>query len=266
MTRTRTGRARPGARATPAAAPEATAIAAGLATFALACLWLGLTFPTGALDRAVAAFALGLRSAQADRVAVLVTMAGDADLLLWTMLATVATLAAAGRGRLAADAAILFLATPLAVAALKLAIGRPRPPSPFALPDAFAFPSGHATGAAVMLGALAALCLADRPHARPGVRALVWGAAAAGALGVALSRVWLAAHWLSDTVAALGLALALSGWFAARARTDAASLGPGGANPLLGPWLVAGYGFFWAVHVWTRFADASGLYAGAAAR
>ena len=248
------GRA-PGARLRVPA--HAAAIAAGLSTFALAGLWLGLTFPAGALDRAGVAAVAALRTPGTDRLALVVTTFGDADFLLWPMLATVATLAVAGRRRLAADAAILFLATPLAVAALKLAVRRPRPPPLHALPDAFAFPSGHATAGAVMLGSLAVLCLVDRPDARPALRALVWGAVVAGALAIAASRVWLGVHWPSDVAAALGLALALVAGFAARVRAEARA---GEAMPSLGPWLVAGYLLLWALHAHARLDAAAGLY------
>ena len=250
------------ARAPDAAATRACAVAAasGLAAFALAGLPL-LWAPAGALDRATAAFVASLRSPELDRVAVLATMFGDADFLVWPMLATVATLVVMGRRALAADAAAAFLVAPLAVFALKLLIRRPRPPASFALTDTFAFPSGHATGGAVMLGALAALYLADRRRAGLAARALVWAVAALGALAIAASRVWLGAHWLTDTVAALGLALALVAWFAARVRAERAAAGPGSAEPLLGPWLVAGYALLWALHARARFAASVDLYA-----
>ena len=251
------GGSAPGAtRPTPA---HVVAIATGLSAFALAGLWLALTFPAGALDRAGLSAVAALRAPEADRLWLVATTFGDADFLVWPMLATVATLAVAGRRRLAADAAILFLATPLAVAALKVAVRRPRPPADLALPDAFAFPSGHATGGAVVLGALAVLCLVDRPDARAGARALVWGVAAAGALAIAVSRVWLGVHWPSDVIAALGLALALVAGFAARARADARA-GAHGATPWLGPWLVAGYLGLWALHAHAGLDAAAGLY------
>ena len=80
------------------------AIALGLAGFAATGAWLLATFPVGAPEERVAALALGLRTPELDRVAVLVTMFGDAPFLTWPMLGIVGALAAIGRRRLAADA------------------------------------------------------------------------------------------------------------------------------------------------------------------
>ena len=240
-------------------AARTAAIALGLAGFAATCAWLLATFPAGGLDERVAALALGLRTPDADRLAVLVTMFGDAPFLTWPMLAIVGALAAIGRRRLAADATVLFLAAPLLTAGLKLAIRRPRPPAPYLLTDSFAFPSGHTLGGAVLLGALAVLVLVDRPDASRALRALVYGVAAIGAVAIAASRVWLAAHWLGDVLASLCLALALVAWFAGRAGAS-----PLGGERWLGPWLVAGYLGFWAVHAYARLGATIGLYSGAA--
>jgi membrane-associated phospholipid phosphatase len=66
------------------------------------------------------------------------------------------------------------------------------------------FPSGHSAGAAAFLGAVALLMSRGRtPHQR----ALIFGAAAGLAAGVACSRVMLGVHWLSDVIAGL-----LFGW------------------------------------------------------
>jgi membrane-associated phospholipid phosphatase len=71
------------------------------------------------------------------------------------------------------------------------------------------FPSGHSAGAAAFLGAVALLASRGRtPHER----ALIVGAAAGLAAGVACSRVMLGVHWLSDVVAGLLFGWA---WFAA---------------------------------------------------
>jgi membrane-associated phospholipid phosphatase len=71
------------------------------------------------------------------------------------------------------------------------------------------FPSGHSAGAAAFLAAVALLVSRGRtPHQR----ALIVGAAAGLAAGVACSRVMLGVHWLSDVVAGLLFGFA---WFAA---------------------------------------------------
>jgi membrane-associated phospholipid phosphatase len=118
------------------------------------------------------------------------------------------------------------LAAPLATVAyfgaggiselLKRAFERPRPPlvdpavNPLmALPNSYSMPSGHATtafAAGVGVGLL---------HPR-----LRWPLVALAAL-VALSRVWLGVHYLSDVIvgATLGTAFALAVWLAVRAAT-----------------------------------------------
>jgi membrane-associated phospholipid phosphatase len=109
--------------------------------------------------------------------------------------------------RLAAFA-LAVVTSELFIGTLKDAVGRPRPPGALIETTAASFPSGHAiAGAVTAVGLVLVL-------ARPGPTRWRWEvrAAAFGAL-MALSRVYLRAHWLSDTVAGalLGAGLAL-GW------------------------------------------------------
>jgi membrane-associated phospholipid phosphatase len=90
------------------------------------------------------------------------------------------------------------------VQVLKVAFGRARPEDILIDIGSGAFPSGHVANAAT-LAALFALLLGR------------WWIALAGALYVvlmALSRTYLGAHWLSDTVggAVLGMSVALAAW------------------------------------------------------
>jgi len=70
------------------------------------------------------------------------------------------------------------------------------------------FPSGHSATAAALYAAVA-LVLARRRS--PRTRALLAGCAVAIAVGVAISRVMLGVHWLSDVIAGLSFGWA---WFA----------------------------------------------------
>lgn len=79
--------------------------------------------------------------------------------------------------------------------------------------DAWSFPSGHTFGAAVFLFVLAYL-LASR--ARPRAREVSAGlggslVACLGTALVAFSRLYLGYHWLTDVVASIGLAFAVTG-------------------------------------------------------
>lgn len=94
------------------------------------------------------------------------------------------------------------------IGAVKGAVDRPRPPDSLIATSAAAFPSGHAIASAVTaVGLVLVLAPPGPARWRWEVRAVVFAAV------MALSRVYLRAHWLSDTVAGglLGAALAL-GW------------------------------------------------------
>jgi membrane-associated phospholipid phosphatase len=124
--------------------------------------------------------------------------------------------------RLAAFA-LAVLTSELLIGPVKDAVDRPRPPGSLIATSAAAFPSGHAVAAAVTAVGLV-LVLAP-----PGPARWRWEVrAVAFATVMALSRVYLRAHWLSDTVAGglLGAGLAL-GWPAVLMAVRARAPGPG---------------------------------------
>lgn len=109
----------------------------------------------------------------------------------------------------------------LASSLMKIGFGRPRPDVIDHLDHqaSFAYPSGHATSAAVVYLLLAWL-------APPRWRAAAWGLAASMIVLNAFSRIMLGVHWASDIVGGtlLGTAFALVAvwWVGARGQHDAA--------------------------------------------
>ncbi len=107
----------------------------------------------------------------------------------------------------------------------KYLVDRQRPPDPVVDVVGQSFPSGHVSSATV-LAAVVAIVLAHRGRLWPGVVLT-----AVTALVMAWDRTYLSVHWLSDTIAAAAVAIAvpLVLWplFAARVTRD----GAGGRTP-----------------------------------
>jgi undecaprenyl-diphosphatase len=92
----------------------------------------------------------------------------------------------------------------------KEAIGRLRPPLEAAVPpfeSSPSFPSGHSLNAIVIAGVVAYLLVLRRSHHRR-APVLTVVLAAAFALTMGLSRVYLGHHWLTDVIVAWTLGLA----------------------------------------------------------
>ena len=109
--------------------------------------------------------------------------------------------------RLAAFA-LAVVTSELFIGPVKALVDRPRPPGTLIATSGASFPSGHAIAAAVTaVGLVLVLAEAGSTRWRWEVRAVAFTSV------MALSRVYLRAHWLSDTVAGalLGAGLAL-GW------------------------------------------------------
>jgi undecaprenyl-diphosphatase len=91
-------------------------------------------------------------------------------------------------------------------AIIKLSYGRPRPPESLVLTTGYSFPSGHTLTTAVVAVMIVFLFVHPGPR-----RQTAMIAAIAFTLIMGVSRVYLAAHWLSDAVASalLGNTIAL---------------------------------------------------------
>lgn len=89
----------------------------------------------------------------------------------------------------------------------KISIGRDRPWAPEHLGESLSYPSAHASTTILLLGLMAAFIATQLPMAR---RFWVYWAAILAGLIMALSRVLLGVHWLSDIIGGTLLGLVIS--------------------------------------------------------
>lgn len=106
-----------------------------------------------------------------------------------------------GTWRPLAQLASAYLGALVLSNSIKALVGRGRPPAAAAIGvyDSPSFPSGHATHAAavwIMVGVITAAAIRDRRR-----RVAVWIAVGAVVGLVGVTRLYLAAHWLSDVLA-----------------------------------------------------------------
>ena len=161
-----------------------------------------------AMDDAVWRFARSVENPPATAVAMVLSLLGSGA-VNWPLRILAMLLLAWRRHwlRLAAFA-LAVVTSELLIGWMKAAVDRPRPPDSLIATTGAAFPSGHAIATAVTAVGLV-LVLAP-----PGPKRWRWEVNAVIFTSVmALSRVYLRAHWLTDTVAGalLGAGLAL-GW------------------------------------------------------
>jgi membrane-associated phospholipid phosphatase len=161
-----------------------------------------------AVDDAVWRFAVQVENKPTTAVAVVLSWGGS-GLVHWPLrIAALALLAWRRHWLRLAAFALAVVTSEVLIGSLKTAVDRPRPPDPLIATSAAAFPSGHAIATAVTaVGLVLVLATPGRSRWRWEVEAVIFTSI------MALSRVYLRAHWLSDTVAGalLGAGLAL-GW------------------------------------------------------
>ena len=175
------------------------------------------------VDDAVWRFAGAVRNGPTTAIAVVLSWLGS-GMVNWPLRVAALLLLAWRRHwmRLAAFG-LAVLTSEVLIGTLKSAVDRPRPPGSLIATSGASFPSGHAIATAVTaVGLVLVLAAPGRQRWRWEVNAVVLTSV------MALSRVYLRAHWLSDTVAGalLGAGLAL-GWpallMAVRHRRDPAA-------------------------------------------
>lgn len=164
--------------------------------------------PLAGVDHYVFHLLQGLRTPWADEVMVRITELGDHFVRNCVFIAVLAWLAWTRHK----SAAIHWLITYAAVAActkgFKVFAHVPRPIDLYAGTSHFAFPSGHSSMSMTLYGFLAVLVAGELPAVR---RWIPYGIAALLIVSIALSRLYLGAHWLTDAVGGIALGF---GWVA----------------------------------------------------
>lgn len=161
-------------------------------------------------DAAISALASSWRTSLGDSIMVFVTALGDT-----AVTGTVAAIAAIwiaikGERRMSLAIVAVIATTALFVVGMKATMQVPRPTILYRGHDAFSFPSGHTTFAATLYGILAWIGARDleRPWA-----SLVVSFSAAIVTAIAVSRIYLQAHWPSDVAMGLIFGMAMTAAF-----------------------------------------------------
>ena len=194
------------------ARPEAPAIlvATGL-LIGGAWLFLGIlqdvvfNDPLVQFDRAVFSALHGLRAGWADDLMVAATELGSGDVAAPVVLAVALLLAAKRCWRTLAYWVVAVGFAQLLVWIVKMVLGRARPTDYYQGFEQFSFPSGHTASSVVIYGFLAFLIGRGKS---PRIRTTVAMVAGTGILLVAVSRLYLQVHWVSDVLASLSLGTA----------------------------------------------------------
>lgn len=191
---------------------EARALLMG-ATVLIGSLWLFFGIledvlsgdPLVQANVAVFHFLQSLRTAWGDRVMIAVTEMGDTMVTSTVAGATLAWLLWKRSWRAAAYLAAAIGGAVAFTMAVKLAVHWPRPTEIYRGWDAFSFPSGHATVNAVLYGFL---CFLVARELRLRWRASIVAAAGVLVALIAMSRLYLGAHWVSDVTAGIAFGAA----------------------------------------------------------
>jgi undecaprenyl-diphosphatase len=163
-----------------------------------------------AVDDVVFRRANDARSGPLTVVARVLNVLGGGWVLIPLRIVVAAWLAVQRRWRQFSAWLLIWLVAELAIRVFKVLYERPRPPDGLVETTGFSFPSGHAVATAATAIALVLVLLP------PGHRRRHWEVyAVLFSFAMALSRVYLNAHWFSDVVAGTllgaGVALAVAG-------------------------------------------------------
>lgn len=172
-------------------------------------LWSLLTLQTEllqSLDQFMLSFASNVRSAPVDAVLVSFTLLGDERFLYASFTIFAGALFIQKRPIAALHLVIAGLSTAAITHALKYGFAVPRPEFVYYAPTSFAYPSGHSSGAAILYGLVASFIAQEKAQTQ---RWKVYFAFGIPISLIALSRVLLGVHWLSDIIGGILLGLSL---------------------------------------------------------
>jgi membrane-associated phospholipid phosphatase len=161
------------------------------------------------VDHSVTAWLVAHRNPAIDHVALAVSTAlGPVEIAVLTTAGAVAV-GIRSRSALCGLTALVTVGGASSLCWLiKLLVGRPRPPIALqkTLETDYSFPSGHVTGTAALVGILAVAFGLAASRVVKGLLAVV---AVLAVSAVALSRLYLGVHWLTDVTAGVLLAAAV---------------------------------------------------------
>jgi membrane-associated phospholipid phosphatase len=159
------------------------------------------------LDAASATWLAAHRSAEFDPAVRLITLIGSPAIIAATGLICGALLAWRARSVIPGVVVIGTVAGAVLVeTALKAVVVQPTTPNSLIFEPhagAHSFPSGHVTGTAALLGIIAVCVGIGRSRT---TRAFLGGLVIAAVLAVAVTRMYIGAHWLSDVIGGAVLA------------------------------------------------------------
>jgi len=206
-------------------------------------------------DVSLSNFVQGLRTDMFDPVMVVITSLGDGAVTTAVTVVAVAWFAIRRQRQLAVGLIAVMVLTALAVPALKSLIGISRPILIYSGADALSFPSGHATFAAALYTSLAVFIAKGLPRRR---QSLIYAAASTLVSLIAVSRVYLAAHWPTDVVAGLLLGFSLAALYGLVFRNiDVSRL----QTARLGALVLLALALVGSAHAALRFPSAMAMYA-----